>query len=166
MPPGADSEYWNPKNELMPRADLQRLQLVKLRRQVEWAYARSPLYRRMFDGAKFHPDRLKGLADLGRIPFLTREEWMASQEAHPLFGGILAVPADRARRYHYTSSASGRIPLRVLDGIKDWHWGAECWAYGFCCFGVRPADPEQRPHRPGGHGADRDRFGFGLRTGV
>src|SRR5260370_37108205 len=34
----AYSEYWNPKNEMLPREDLQALQLLKLRRLCDSAY--------------------------------------------------------------------------------------------------------------------------------
>jgi phenylacetate-CoA ligase len=135
-----ESEYWNPKNETMPREDLARLQLAKLKLRVELAYARSRFHRRKYEAAGFHPDQLKTLADLERIPFTTREEWMASIAEHPLYGDLLAVPPERAIRYHLTSGTSGRTPLRVLDGMKDWQWIAECWCYGFWAFGVRPAD--------------------------
>ena len=33
--------YWNPKNETLPREELRALQLVKLKRLCEWAYAKS-----------------------------------------------------------------------------------------------------------------------------
>ena len=125
------SEYWNPKNETMPRAELDALKLIKLQRMTEWAYAQSVFHRKQFDAAGFKPEQLKTLDDMKRIPFMGREEWMASQREKPLFGDMLAAPRERAIRYHLTSGTSGRTPLRVLDGLRDWHWISECWAYGF-----------------------------------
>src|SRR2546430_11282056 len=78
----AYSEYWNPKNETLPREELQALQLLKLRRMCEWAYANAPFHRRKFDEASFHPEQLKTLDDIRRIPFMTREEWMERSEEH------------------------------------------------------------------------------------
>ena len=49
-------EYWNPKNETLPRDDLRALQFVKLKRLCEWAYARSAFHRRRWDAATFHPE--------------------------------------------------------------------------------------------------------------
>jgi phenylacetate-CoA ligase len=134
------SPYWNPKNETLPRADLRALQLEKLRRLSAWAYAKSPFHRRRFDSANFHPDRLRSLDDLARIPFMTREDWMASQEREPPFGDLPVAGLDAAIRYHYTSGTSGRTPIRALDGMKDWEWIADMWAYGFWAFGVRASD--------------------------
>jgi phenylacetate-CoA ligase len=51
-----------------------------------------------------------------------------------------ATAAENAIRYHLTSGTSGRTPIRVLDGTKDWEWIAEMWCYGLWAFGVRPED--------------------------
>jgi phenylacetate-CoA ligase len=136
----AYSEFWNPKNETLPREQLQALQLAKLQRMTQWAYSRSPFHQRRFDATGFHPEQLKSLDDLRRIPFMTREDWMDSQVEQPLFGALLTTQQEHAIRYHLTSGTSGRVPIRVLDGMKDWEWIAEMWSYGFWGFGVRPED--------------------------
>jgi phenylacetate-CoA ligase len=71
---------------------------------------------------------------------MTRDEWMASQAEQPLFGALPTTSQDNAIRYHLTSGTSGSVPIRVLDGMKDWEWIAEMWSYGFWGFGVRPED--------------------------
>jgi phenylacetate-CoA ligase len=136
----APDEYWNPRHETMPRADLEALQAVKMRRQLEWADARSPFHRRRFRAAKFRPSMFRTLADLRRIPPMTREEWMAAQAAHPPYGDLPAAPPETAIRLHTTSGTTGRMPLRALDGTRDWEWIAEMWCHGFHAFGVRPRD--------------------------
>jgi phenylacetate-CoA ligase len=136
----AYSPYWNPKNERLPREQLSALQLTKLRRMTEWAYANSPFHRRRMDEAGFVPEQLKSLDDLRRIPMMTREDWMQSEAEHPLFGDLPTTAEEHAIRYHLTSGTSGRMPLRVLDSAKDWEWIAEMWCYGIWGFGVRPAD--------------------------
>ena len=132
--------YWNPKNETMERNALHALQLHKLRRMTEWAQARSPFHQRRFAQAGFAPEQLRTLDDLRRIPFMTREEWMDLQVEQPLFGTLPTTSQEHAIRYHLTSGTSGRVPIRVLDGMKDWEWIAEMWCYGFWGFGVRPED--------------------------
>src|SRR5580765_5467041 len=134
------SEYWNPKHETMSREQLDQLKLVKLRRMCDYAYATVPFHKRRWDAAGFHPEQLKSLDDLRRIPFMTREGWMESQVEQPLFGALLTTQQEHAIRYHLTSGTSGRVPIRVLDGMKDWEWIAEMWSYGFWGFGVRPED--------------------------
>ncbi|HUS13872.1 MAG TPA: phenylacetate--CoA ligase family protein [Chloroflexia bacterium] len=137
---GHESEFWNPKNETLPRAELEALQLLKLRRLCAWAYAQVPFHRRRFDAAGFHPDQLHTLDDLRRVPFMTREEWMESLMEKPLFGDMLAADPSNAIRYHLTSGTTGRTPIRVLDSTKDWDWIAEMWCYGLWGFGIRPSD--------------------------
>ncbi len=134
------SEFWNPKNEKLPREELRALQLHKLRRMCEWAYATTPFHKRKFDAAGFKPDQLRTLDDIRRIPFMTREEWMESLMAKPMFGDLLATDPVNAIRYHLTSGTSGRTPIRVLDSTKDWDWIAEMWCYGLWGFGIRPED--------------------------
>ncbi len=135
-----DSPFWNPKTETLDRERIEALQLVKLRRHCEWAAARSPWYRRRFASDGFAPGQLRTLEDLRRIPLLTRDDWMASQEAKPPYGEIPAIDGSGAIRIHTTSGTTGRGPLRALDSRKDWAWIAEMWCYAIWGCGVRPAD--------------------------
>ena len=136
----ADSPYWNPRHETMPRDELDALQLHKLRRAIEWASSQVPYHSKRLNGAGVSADSIQSLDDLRRIPFMTRDEWMEAQLQEPPYGPILAAPEESAVRYHMTSGTTGRTPIRVLDGMKDWEWIAEMWCYGFWGFGVRPSD--------------------------
>ena len=133
-----DQPFWNPKTETLPRGQLRELQLAKLRHLVARAKADSPHYARTL--ADVDPERLRTWDDLPRVPFLTREEWMASQDAHPPYGELPVVGPERAIRVHTTSGTSGRTPLRALDSRKDWSWAAEMWCYALWGAGVRPHD--------------------------
>lgn len=132
--------YWNPKNETMSRTDLAALQVEKLRRLTAWSCERSPFHRAKFEAAGFHPEQIRSLDDLLRIPLTTKEEWLANQREHPPLGTHLTAPATLAQRLHQTSGTTGRTPLRVVDGARDWNWGAEMWAYGFYAAGIRRED--------------------------
>ncbi len=133
-------KYWNPKTETMPRDQLRALQGYKLSRIVRRAYDQSPFHKRLLDNAGVKPEQIRGFEDIERLPFMTREDWMACQSETPLFGDMTTRPKGDAVRYHLTSGTSGRQPLRVLDGRKDWSWIGEAWCYGFWGFGVRPSD--------------------------
>jgi len=135
-----DYGFWNPKTETLPREDLRALQFTKLQRLTAWAEARSPFYRRSFAAAGFSSDQLKTWDDIQRIPFLTRDEWMRSQDEHPPYGELPVAGPEAAIRMHTTSGTSGRTPLRALDTRKDWAWSAEMWCYGLWAMGVRPHD--------------------------
>jgi len=135
-----ESPYWNPRHETMPRAELEGLQLRKLRSLLEWAGAKVPWHAERLRGAGVTPDSLRSLDDLRRVPFMTRDEWMQGQLERPPYGNLLAAPPEAAVRYHMTSGTTGRTPIRVLDSLKDWEWIAEMWCYALWGFGVRPAD--------------------------
>ncbi len=137
---GQKSPYWNPKMETLPRSDLERLQLEKLRRVCEWAAARSPHYRDTFAAAAFSHDQLRTPDDVRRIPYLTRQEWMDGQAAAPPYGRLPVAGPESAIRLHTTSGTTGKEPLRALDSRKDWTWAAEMWCYGLWAMGVRPTD--------------------------
>jgi phenylacetate-CoA ligase len=136
----AESPYWNPRHETMPREQLDALQLRKLQRVVEWTDAQVPYHSKRLNDAGVTTDSIRSLDDLRRIPFTTREEWMQGQIDQPPYGPILAAPEELAIRYHMTSGTTGRTPIRVLDSMKDWEWIAEMWCYGFWGFGIRPED--------------------------
>ena len=135
-----ESPYWNPRHETMPRDQIEALQLRKLKNLVGWAEAKVPWQAKRLKAAGVSPDSIKSLKDLRRIPMMTRDEWMQAQLERPPYGPLLAAPEEAAIRYHLTSGTTGRIPLQVLDSMKDWEWIAEMWCYGFWGFGVRPAD--------------------------
>jgi len=136
----AESPYWNPRHETMPREDLDALQVRKLKNLVEWADANVPWHAKRLRDSGVTADSIGSLGDLRRIPYMTRDEWMAGQEENPPYGNVLAQPPERAIRYHMTSGTTGKTPIRVLDSMKDWEWISEMWCYGLWGFGVRPAD--------------------------
>lgn len=134
------SKYWNPRFETANRDEIERLQLRKLKGLVKWAYENSQLWHEKFDQASIEPDDIKTLDDLKLVPFLTREELNQTQADMPPYGKILSVSPQKAVRYHQTSGSSGKAPLRILDGWKDWEWVSEMWCYGMHAFGVRSND--------------------------
>src|SRR6266566_5303790 len=136
----ADSPYWNPRHETMPREGIEALQVRKLRNLVEWADSQVPWQSKRLRDAGVTADAIQGLDDLRRIPLMTREEWMQGQLEEPPFGTNVAAAKDAAIRYHMTSGTTGKTPIRVLDGMRDWEWIAEMWCYGLWGFGIRPED--------------------------
>ena len=135
-----ESPYWNPRHETMSRAEIEALQVRKLRNLLDWTEAQVPYHSKRLQDAGVTADSINSLDDLRRIPFMTREEWMDGQLEQPPYGPILAAPEESAIRYHLTSGTTGKTPIRVLDSMKDWEWIAEMWCYGFWGFGIRPSD--------------------------
>jgi phenylacetate-CoA ligase len=64
---------------------------------------------------------------LSELPFTTKAEIVADQEAHPPYGSNLTEPVERYTRLHQTSGTSTGRPLRWLDTPRSWEWMLECW---------------------------------------
>ncbi|MEX1078559.1 MAG: phenylacetate--CoA ligase PaaK [Homoserinimonas sp.] len=89
--------------ERMSRDELQALQLTRLQQTVRHAYANVPLYTRKFDAAGVHPDDIRTLDDVVKLPFTTKDDL---RQSYPF--GMFAVPMDRVARIHTSSGTTGR----------------------------------------------------------
>ncbi|MGH9361664.1 MAG: phenylacetate--CoA ligase family protein, partial [Thermoanaerobaculia bacterium] len=120
------------------RRALEELQLRKLEALLERILPANSFYARKLAAAGF-PRRgsggLASLADLRLLPFTTKEELQADQEAHPPYGTNLSFPLERYLRLHQTSGTRGR-PLRWLDTEESWEWVLRCWGAIYRAAGV------------------------------
>ena len=78
-----------------------------------------------------------GLSDL---PFTTKAELLADQQAHPPYGTILTYPLARYNRLHQTSGTTTGQPLCWLDTPGSWDWILDLWRAKFEMMGLRPGD--------------------------
>ncbi|MGS1034284.1 phenylacetate--CoA ligase PaaK [Burkholderia glumae] len=133
--------------ETASRDELQALQLERLRWSLTHAYENSPVYRRKFDAAGVHPHELRGLADLARFPFTTKDDL---RENYPF--GMFAVPPERVSRLHASSGTTGK-PTVVGYTARD----IDTWA-GLVARSIRTA---------GARRGDKVHvsYGYGLFTG-
>jgi phenylacetate-CoA ligase len=69
-----DGKYWNQKIETMPRADIQKNQLQKLKELVKYCYENSSFYRKKFDSVGLKPSDIQTLDDLKKIPFTIKSD--------------------------------------------------------------------------------------------
>lgn len=74
-----------------------------------------------------------------RVPFTTKAELAADQEAEGPFGTNLTFPLERYTRYSQTSGTSGS-PLRWLDTAESWDWMVTNWVEILRVAGVTAAD--------------------------
>ena len=85
------------------------------------------------------PPTIENLAGLSRLPFTTKQELMADQEAYPLFGTNLTYPLNAYIRLHQTSGTTGH-PLKILDTQESWDWWADCWTMVYRAAGISRDD--------------------------
>ena len=98
--------FWEPHIENISRAELQKLQFKRLKRQLIRVYEYSPFYRRKFKEAGVTPDDLKSLDDLRKFPFTTKDD--LRQYAYPNGGEFLTVPQSELVSFHMTSGTTGK----------------------------------------------------------
>ncbi len=133
--------------ERMSRPELEALQLERLQWTVRHAYENVPLYRKKFDEAGVHPDDIRSLDDVVKLPFTTKEDL---RQTYPF--GMFAVPMERVARIHASSGTTGRPTVVGYTKEDLEHW-ATLIARSLRASGVRPG---MKVHNA---------YGYGLFTG-
>jgi phenylacetate-CoA ligase len=129
------------------RAELEALQLERLRDTLSRAYQRVPHYKRAFDEAGVTPDDLESPADQARFTFNTKEDL---RDNNPF--GKFAVPREQVSRVHASSGTTGKPTVVGYTG-EDLDTWSELMARSIRAAGGRPGDVV--------HVA----YGYGLFTG-
>jgi phenylacetate-CoA ligase len=127
------------------------LQLQRLRLTVAQCYASVPHYRAAFDAAGVHPDDVKSLDDLRRLPFTQKSDLRRNAPF-----GMFAVPRDQVLRLHASSGSTG-TPSVVGYTAQDLDLWARLTARHFRNCGTRPGDVV---HIALGYGMFTGGFGF------
>jgi len=115
------------------RRRLEELRDRKLVRLVEHAYAASPHYRRMMEERGVRPADVRGLADLPRLPVLTRDVLREHGEA-------LRLRGDLAVETTATGGTTGS-PIRVVRDRAGSVWQRGCYWRGLGWGGLRLGEP-------------------------
>lgn len=134
-----DREHWNPDLETAPTDALRRIEAAKLVRQIAYTAAHSLFYRAKWAAAGVHPETIRGLDDLTRLPFTEKREFQDSQQANPPFGANQTAPLDALVRMQATGGTTGR-PLRMGMTRADIAVYNEIGARAAWCNGLRPGD--------------------------
>jgi phenylacetate-CoA ligase len=130
----ANSKYWNEKIETMPRTELEKLQLRKLKEQVKHCYEDSAFYRKKFKDAGLKPEDIKTLEDLQKIPFTVKNDL---RDNYPL--GMLAVKPVDVVEIHASSGTTGN-PIIGPYTQNDMDVWAELMARSIYTTGGRKED--------------------------
>jgi phenylacetate-CoA ligase len=139
--------------ETLDAARLRGHQLERARALIRAALGANPFWTAKWRAAGLaSADDLRSWDDLRCLPLTTKNELVADQATHPLFGTNLTYPLERYVRVHQTSGTSG-TPLRWLDTQASWEWWARCWGFVLAGAGVRRGDRAFFP------------FSFGLFVG-
>ena len=136
--PGA--RYWFPRRETMPAGEREAAILERLQKVTRYAYERSPFYRRKWDEAGFHPQKLNSLEDFeDKVPVITKADLREAQARTPMFGDYLCVPESEIHHVHGTSGTTGQ-PTAFGIARSDWQAIANAHARILWGMGIRPGD--------------------------
>ncbi len=138
---------WNSAMEMMPRGELESLQLRRLQEVARRVYERVALYGTKFDQVGVHPDQIRHLEDLRRLPFTRKHDF---RDSYPF--GLFSVPPNQLVRIHASSGTTGK-PTVVGYTANDLRVWAEVCARCLAASGAQPGDVFQNA------------YGYGLFTG-
>ena len=127
--------------------ELRARQLERLQSTVRRVYEAVPYYRQAFDAAGVHPDDIRSLADIAKLPFTDK---LTLRDNYPF--KLFAVPREQVVRVHASSGTTGK-PIVVGYTAEDISMWSDVMARSLWAAGVRPGDMV--------HNA----YGYGLFTG-
>lgn len=113
---------WNKAKECMSRDELLTLQGERLVKQVKRIYYSVEYYRRKMQQEGIEPGDIRGIEDLDKLPFTTKEDL---RHTYPF--GHLAVPPSEIVRYHILNGTVGTKAIIgcTRNDIEIW---TECMA--------------------------------------
>lgn len=131
----------------MDIGELRALQGERLAEVVRHAYENVACYKKKLDDAGVHPDDIRGLEDIEKIPFTTKPDF---RDNYPF--GMFAVPMDQVVRIHASSGTTGKSTVvgYTRRDIATW---AELMARTLGAGGTTKGDVVQNA------------YGYGLFTG-
>ena len=142
------SMFYQKDVETMRRADIEALQLQKLKKMVDYCYNNIPFYHERLQEAGVTGDKIKTLSDIQYIPFTTKDD---IRDNYPF--GMMACPMKNIVRIHASSGTTGKPTVGVYTK-KDIDTWAELIARIGAASGVTDEDIIQIS------------FGYGLFTGA
>ena len=125
---------YNEEFETLPREALRALQVKRLQQVLERVYHSVGFYKKSLDAAKIKPHEIKSIADMGKLPFITRRDL---RDNYPF--GLFAVPMSNIVRLHASSGTSGRSTVfgYTRRDIETW---SELMARSLAAAGLNKND--------------------------
>jgi phenylacetate-CoA ligase len=140
-------QVWDPRVEELSKADLQKMQYKLLKSLVCRLYSFSPFYHDRMKAQKVHPDDIRGLSDVKKLPFMFKQDL---RDSYP--NKIFTATQEELVRYHVSSGTTGK-PTVVGYTQKDIDNWSTSLARGLTAIGLGRGDVIQVS------------YGYGLFTG-
>jgi phenylacetate-CoA ligase len=109
--------FWDPRMEEMPREELQRLQYRLLKTLVYRLYSFSPFYHDRMKDSGVHPDDIRTLEDIRKLPFMYKRDL---RDNYP--DKIFVAGQDDLVRYHVSSGTTGKPTVvgYTRNDLENW----------------------------------------------
>ena len=109
--------YWDPQIEEMPREDLRKMQYKLLKNLVNRLYSFSPFYHDRMKEQKVHPDDIRELADVKKLPFMFKRDL---RDNYP--DKIFTASREELVRYHVSSGTTGKPTVvgYTQNDLNNW----------------------------------------------
>lgn len=138
---------WNEARESMSRGELAVMQGARLKKLVDRVYHNVGFYRRKMQAAGVEPGDIKGVEDLPKLPYMTKDDL---RDTYPF--GLFAAPMSEITRLHASSGTTGKATV-VGYTRRDIDIWSECVARCIAMTGLGKNDIIQVA------------YGYGLFTG-
>ncbi|MBQ5982354.1 MAG: phenylacetate--CoA ligase [Prevotella sp.] len=128
-----NNEYWQPELETMPREELRKLQVKKLKATINVAL-KSPMYKKRLGELGINADSINSVEDIRKIPFTTKDDL---RNNYPF--GLVGGDMKDAIRIHSSSGTTGH-PTVVAYSRHDIDSWANMIARNMYMVGCRNTD--------------------------
>ncbi|MBR6715492.1 MAG: phenylacetate--CoA ligase [Prevotella sp.] len=128
-----NNEYWQPELETMPREELRKLQVKKLKATINVAL-KSPMYKKRLGELDINADSINSVEDIRKIPFTTKDDL---RNNYPF--GLVGGDMKDAIRIHSSSGTTGH-PTVVAYSRHDIDSWANMIARNMYMVGCRNTD--------------------------
>ncbi len=109
---------WNEEFETMPRPELEKLQLKRLKDIVAYVTEKVPFYKELYAEAGVSADDIDSLEDIAKLPFTNKQDL---RDRYPF--GMFAVPVHDLRQVHATSGTTGKMTVTGYTASDMQVWG-------------------------------------------
>ncbi len=136
-----DTNFFNPKVEMMPRKELEKLQFDNLKRQLQYVYQKSEFYHQKLKQANIKPEDIKAQKDLDKIPVTTREEIQQKiKETKDPHGGRLCQTRNEPLIAFSPEFPPEGEPIYLVINFKDAQFAVETLTRQLVMIGVNKND--------------------------
>ncbi len=131
------AQFFNEKEETLPREELEKLQLERLKKTIHHVYECNAFFKEKLQQVGAHPWDINSLQDIQKLPLMNKEDF---RKEYPL--GMCCVEKKHISEMHMSSGSTGTPVVMPYTRNDLAQWG-ECMARCLAMAGTLPGDVVQ-----------------------